>query len=154
MARENQRLSRERITRNRLERPKGWVAPGAMVQVDPNALGPEIRLRWISKFITKSEIDYTRFFDRQQRGWVPVKPEELPKLGHLKDPDGNIAKNGCILCKIDASIAQMDVEFFEDQAIGALEGSSREFTNSDDNNKAMPKFQESKRTSFKGRLPS
>lgn len=144
------------VTRGRLERPKGWVPPRAMVVVDPNCLGPDIKLRWVNKFVTATEID-GRFFDALQRGWVPVKEEELPQYKtRLRDPSGEgyLFWKGCILCKIDAKIAQLDVEYYEDLALGQLAGAQGEFLSDDNGNKAVPKVVEAnKMQTFRGRRP-
>lgn len=156
MGRDNKSVRdvRASLTRNRLERPKGWRPPGAMAQVDPNALGPDVRMHWVSIHITKSEQENDRIQQRRQSGWVPVTPEELPAFAYLRDPStGHLVQNGCILCKNDATEVQMLVEYYEDQALGALEGASGAFVN-EDTHRAVTKFKESKMTSLRGRKPS
>lgn len=151
LSKANRRPSREALVRKHTERPQGWVPPNAMAQVSPEALGPNVVIRWIRQYFTKSEQDPGSIFKRMQRGWTPVKPEEIPSLASLSDPQGFIAQNGCILCKNDKQVAQYDVEYFEDQAIGALNGAASEFLG--DNHDAMPKFSKSQKNTFRRREP-
>ena len=150
----NQRLNRKEILRSRLERPKDYTPPGAMVQVDPLALGPDVKLRWLRQFFNRAEEDVQSLFKRFARGWVPVKVEEIPSLKFLSDPKGNIASNGCILCKIDAKVAQMDVEYYEDQALGNLAGASRDFVTSSSDARIEKTIEANSRKSFRGRAPN
>lgn len=145
------RQARAQETRAAAKRPEGWQPPNSMpMNID---LGPDVRVRWIRKFFNGAEEDKTSFFKRMQRGWVPVKPEEVPALKYLTDANGNVACNGCVLCKIDAEIAQADVEYYEDMATGALASAKSEYMSSD--HEYVPKFAESSKPRvFKGRLPS
>jgi hypothetical protein len=124
-----------------------------MVEVDPHRLGEGIALRWIRKYFTRGEEDVQSFFKRLQRGWTPVALEEIPELSMLRDPDGNIASNGCVLCKNDAARMQIDVEYYEDMAIGNLASESAKFLEENASG-AIPKFQKGSKKSFVGKLPS
>lgn len=156
---ENQNIPRrERIVRGRQqEKPAGWTPPNSQVQVDPLALGPDVKLRWVRRFVSGKEEDNRGFFKRIKRGWVPVTPEELPEFNHLRDPEtGHLADNGCILCKIDARLAQADVEFWEDQALGGYEKQAREFADTDVHG-SLPKSVEvnsQKKLGFRGKRPA
>ncbi len=153
LSKANKRLSREALLRSRTERPKGWVPPNSMVQVAPNRLGENVKIRWIRLFFNKSEEDKGSYFKRYARGWRPVTPEEIPELDGLRDPStGHIAQNGCILCKIPAEVTTLDTEYWEDMAIGALEGASSEFLQEDARG-AIPKFSKSQKNTFRHKEP-
>lgn len=145
------RKSRSQETRGARKRPEGWTPPNSVpTGID---LGPDVVARWIRKFFNGAEEDKQSFFKRLERGWEPVKPEELPQLRRLVDADGNIASNGCILCKIDKAIAAADVEYYEDMAIGALASAKSDYTK--DAHEFVPKFSEGgKAKVFRGRLPA
>lgn len=142
----------------RVERPKNWVRPNAIAVVEPDALGTDVRIRFIRKFFSSGEEDKTSFFKRLQAGWLPVKFEELerthPHLAYLRDPDGFIAWNGCILCKIDAQTAAYNVQECEDMALGRLEKESVAYNNESQRAGFKTKVAASSRKSFQGREPS
>lgn len=139
---------------SRVVRPKGWVPPNSVALVDPEALGPDVRLRWIRKYFSGAEEDKTSFFRRQARGWIPVSAEELPKYATLRDPEGNIASSGCILCKIPTETALLDVQYYEDLAQGALETATGEFDDASTDGRVRTKVITAKRSSMKGREPA
>ena len=153
MATPNRRVNRSEVVRKQLERPKGWTPPNSMeMNID---LGPDVKVRWIRKFYDGSEEDKTSIFKRMQRGWVVVKPEEVPHLQYLVNQEGNIQQAGCILMKIDADVARLDVEYYEAQALGAYQASKRSFETEDNQNSSIKKFSESGKPSvFRGRQPS
>ncbi len=152
MAQANRRVSRSEVVRNASERPKGWTPPNSMA-MNIN-LGEDTKVRWIRKFFDGSEEDKTSMFKRMQRGWVPVKPEEVPHLAYLKNAEGNIQQSGCVLMKIDAAIAKLDVEYYEQQALGAYQASKKSFETEDANNPYIKKFSESGKPSvFRGKNP-
>ena len=150
MATPNKRVSRSEVVRNATARPKGWMPPNSMnMDID---LGPDIKVRWIRKFYDGSEEDKTSMFKRMQRGWVVVKPEEVPHLQYLVNQDGCIQQAGCILMKIDAEIARLDVEYYEQQALGAYQAAKKSFETEDANNPYIKKFSESGKPSvFRGK---
>lgn len=115
---------RAKQTREQTERPEGWMPPGAMPM--DLTLGPDIKLRFIRRYINSAEEDKQALQRRMARGWVPVKPEEFPHLDEFVK-DGRIEMYGCILCKNDARRVALDVQFFEDQAMGALNGAPGAF---------------------------
>src|ERR1035438_9320674 len=81
MATPNRRVNRSEVVRGATQRPKGWMPPNSMVMdID---LGPDVKVRWVRKFYDGSEEDKTSLFKRMQRGWVIVKPEEVPQLQYL-----------------------------------------------------------------------
>lgn len=145
------RTNRSQEARGASKRPEGWTPPNSMpMNVD---LGPDVKARWIRRFFNGAEEDKASFFKRLQRGWVPVKPEEVPQLSYLIDEAGNIACNGCVLCKIDAATAAADVEHYEDMAIGALASAKSDYTK--EAHEFVPKFSEGgKAKIFRGKLPS
>jgi hypothetical protein len=149
----NKRISRAEVVRSANERPKGWMPPNSMhMNID---LGPDIKLRWIRKYFDGSEEDKTSLFKRLQRGWVMVKPEEVPELSYLVNSEGNIQQSGCVLMKIDKDIADLDVQYYEQQALGAYQASKKSFENEDNGNSAIRKFSESGKPSvFRGRQPA
>ena len=153
MALPNRRVNRSEVARGATQRPKGWMPPNSMcMDID---LGPDIKVRWIRKFYDGSEEDKTSMFKRMQRGWVVVKPEEVPHLQYLVNQEGNIQQAGCILMKIDAEIAQLDVEYYEQQALGAYQASKQSFETEDNRNSSIRKFSESGKPSvFRGRQPN
>lgn len=145
------RVNRQQETRGATKRPEGWIPPNAMpMDID---LGPDVKVRWIRKFINGAEEDKTSFFRRLQRGWTPVRPEEVPHLAHLRDGDV-VMSNGCILCKIDAAIARADVQFYEDRATGALASAKGEFENTGGRDERIPKFSEGSSKVFRQKLPN
>ena len=153
MATPNRRVNRSEVTRKVNERPKGWTPPNAMR--DDIDLGPDIKVRWIRKYFDGSEEDKTSIFKRMQRGWVLVKPEEVPHLNYLVNSEGSIQQSGCVLMKIDAEIARLDVEYYEGQAIGAYQASKRSFETEDNQNPYIKKFSEAGKPSvFRGRQPN
>lgn len=143
-------MKREQLTREATKRPKGWTPPNSMSEkID---LGPDWVCRWIRVFIHGAEEDPTNFFRRAERGWVLVKPEEVPHLAHLKDDKGRIQKAGCVLCKNDAAMMAADAEYYVRQAIAGKEGAASGFLS--DQDERMPKFSESKSKVFRGQLPT
>ena len=149
----NKRVSRNEVIRTATQRPKGWTPPNSMcMDID---LGSDVKVRWIRKFYDGSEEDKTSIFKRMQRGWVVVKPEEVPQLQYLVNQEGNIQQAGCILMKIDAEIAQLDVEYYEQQALGAYQAAKKGFEAEDNNNPYIKKFSEAGKPSvFRGRQPN
>ena len=152
MATPNRRINRSEVIRGALQRPKGWMPPNSMVMdID---LGPDVKVRWIRKFYDGSEEDKTSIFKRMQRGWVLVKPEEVPKLQYLVNQEGSIQQAGCVLMKIDKDIADLDVQYYEEQALGAYKAAKQGFEKEDNSNPYIKKFSESGKPSvFRGRQP-
>jgi hypothetical protein len=108
-------------------------------------LGSEWRVRWVRRYYNGAEEDKQNFFSYLQDGWVPVKPEEIPagqipNISLFIDKDGNIARSGCILMKIDAEIAKANVSYYEAMATGALASTLQEYQN--DSDPRMPKTAE------------
>lgn len=147
------RKQQEQSTRKATERPKGWTPPNSMV-MDIN-LGEDVKCRWVRKYFDGSEEDKTSLFKRIQRGWVPVKPEEVPHLSFLINQEGLIQQAGCILMKRDAEECRLDVEYYEEQALGAYQSAKKSFEKDDNNNSSILKFSETGKPSiFRGRQPS
>jgi hypothetical protein len=117
-------------------------------------LGAEWKLRWVRKYFNGAEEDKTNFFRRRQQGWEPVKASELSdEFQYLKDNDGLIAKDGCILCKIPASVAADHAAYYEQLALGQLEGAMSEFK-SNGRDERMPKFSEGRQRVIRGSMPN
>lgn len=127
---------------------------------NPNAfddnfnLGPEWKLRWVRKYYNGAEEDKTNFFRRRQQGWEPVKASELSeKFQYLKDNDGLIARDGCILCKIPAEVAQEHAAYYEQLALGQARGAMSEFESNGVDSR-MPKFREGTQKVIRGSMPN
>ncbi len=149
----NKRIKREDVVRNASQRPEGWLPKGAM-PMNIN-LGPDVKVRYVRKYIDKAGTiaDNEAVNDRMDRGWVLVKPEEVPHLSHLIR-DGQIQKSGCVLMKIDADVVKFDVEQCELQAIGQYQAAKRSFEDDDNRNPLIKKFSETSKPSvFRGRQP-
>jgi hypothetical protein len=57
--------------------------------------------------------------------------------------------------KIDAEIAQLDVEYYEQQALGAYQAAKQSFETEDNRNSSIRKFSEvGKPSVFRGRQPN
>jgi len=153
MSRPNQRLNRSEVIRKASERPKNWIPKGAMpMNID---LGPDVKARYVRIYVDKSGTieDKEAVAERMDRGWVLVKPEEVPHLAHLTR-NGMIQRSGCVLMKIDANIVKYDVEQCELQALGAYQAAKRSFEEEDNGNPYIKKFTESSKPSiFRGKQP-
>lgn len=150
MSRPNQRLNREEIIRKSSERPKNWVPKGSMpMNID---LGPDIKARYVRIYLDKAGTieDKEAVAERMDRGWVLVKPEEVPQFPHLVR-NGMIQKSGCVLMKIDADVVKYDVEQCELQALGAYQAATRCFEDEDNDNPLVHKFSKSSKSIFRGK---
>jgi hypothetical protein len=154
LTRANLRPSRDLLTRNHLKRPETFRPAGKMVDINPQILGEDITVRWVRKWITKTEEDQTSLFKRMSVGWIPVKAEEIPSLEMLRDPDGHIASNGCILCKIPSIEARYQKEYCEERALGQLEGAAGDFLREDAGGRIPKQVLADSKKSFRGKLPS
>lgn len=131
---------------------KSRIANSRQPLKDPRAFGNDISvpgytLKWVRKFFNGAQEDRSNFFSARQMGWEPVRVEELPdKFALLKDSEGYVSKDGCILCKLDAETAANNVAYYEQMAINNATATAKSFVAEDGNNRIMPRTIEANKT--------
>ena len=93
------RIDRENITREKVERKKAWTRPEVLPSPNPE---PGYAFRWI-RVSTQGQIDPTNVSSKLREGWEPVKAVDHPEITivtieneKFKD---NIVIGGLMLCK-------------------------------------------------------
>ena len=134
------RLSRESETRAKTERPKSWMPPQLLPQVNPE---PGYEMRWI-RTSTLGVDDPRNVSVKLQEGWEPVKASDHPEAyvsggGAGRFPD-SIQIGGLMLCKTPSEFVEQRSAWFQRQADGQMQSVDNNFMR--ENDPRMPLFKE------------
>ena len=113
---ENQKQTRDMLTRDVLERPKQWQQPELLPEPDKEA---GFAYRWI-RVSTLGTSDPRNLSAKIREGWEPVKIEEQPKFQLLVDHNSRfkdcIEIGGLLLCKTPIEFVQQRNDFYRKQS--------------------------------------
>ena len=134
------RLSRESETRAKTERPKSWMPPQLLPQVNPE---PGYEMRWI-RTSTLGVDDPRNVSVKLQEGWEPVKASDHPEAyvsggGAGRFPD-SIQIGGLMLCKTPSEFVAQRNAYFQRQVDGQMQSVDNSFMR--ENDPRMPLFKE------------
>ena len=132
------RTPREKETRAETVHEESWRPPGSFPMDFTRQ--PGYRYRYVRTHHDSVLEDKGNMARRMQAGWRPVKAEEVPELDYLRDAAGNISVGGTTLCKNSEETVQRIQRYYDQMALGNLEGAASEFESSQ--HPLMPKFSE------------
>jgi len=115
------------------------------------------RLRWIRHQVEGKD-DVKSWLKRENEGYVPVKPEELPSeyqaifdIGTSGKSEGLIMNHDTILCKIPLQNFEARKKFYEQRAVNQEQAVNDQLLQG---NKKMPGFNNSHSSTTRGRPPA
>ena len=135
-----ERIPREFDTRAKAERPKQWMIPDVLPQVNEE---PGYAMRWI-RVSTLGNADPRNVSMKLQEGWEPVKASDHPETyvaetGAGRFPD-SIQIGGLMLCKTPKEFVEQRSAFFQRQADGQMASVDNNYMRESD--PRMPLFKE------------
>lgn len=136
------RAPRELETRAKAERPKQWMPPQILPEVNPE---PGYAMRWI-RISTLGVDDPRNVSVKLQEGWEPVKASDHPEAymsgtGSGRFPD-TIQIGGLMLCKTPAEFVEQRDAYYQNQADGQMKSVDNNFMRESD--PRMPLFSDRK----------
>jgi hypothetical protein len=135
-----ERNPRELDTRAKAERPKQWMPPQLLPEVNPE---PGYAMRWI-RVSTLGTDDPRNVSVKLQEGWEPVKASDHPEAhvsggGGGRFPD-SIQIGGLMLCKTPSEFIDQRSTYFQRQTDGQMQSVDNNFMRESD--ARMPLFKE------------
>lgn len=135
-----ERNPRELDTRAKAERPKQWMPPQLLPEVNPE---PGYAMRWI-RVSTLGTDDPRNVSVKLQEGWEPVKASDHPEAhvsggGAGRFPD-SIQIGGLMLCKTPSEFIDQRSTYFQRQTDGQMQSVDNNFMRESD--ARMPLFKE------------
>ena len=136
------RAPRELETRAKAERPKAWMPPQILPEVNPE---PGYSMRWI-RISTLGVDDPRNVSVKLQEGWEPVKASDhpeayVPGTGSGRFPD-TIQIGGLMLCKTPSEFIEQRNAYYQNQADGQMRSVDNNFMRESD--PRMPLFADRK----------
>ena len=137
----DERTPREMKTREKLERPKQWMAPELLPVPNPE---PGWEFRWI-RTATLGSSDPRNVSTKLREGWEPVKASEHPEIQMMSMGDkprfpDSIEIGGLILCKTPTEFVEQRNAYYQQQTESQMTSVDNNFMRNND--PRMPVFKE------------
>ena len=132
------RMNRERETREKSARKRHWVKPEVLPHIE---VEEGYTTRWV-RISTLGVTDASNISSKLREGWEPIKAEDYPHI--ISDDNekfvGNITQGGLMACKAPKEIVEERNEHYENQTRSQMQSVDNNLMR--ENDPRMPLFNE------------